>query len=510
MPRTVSQTINLQAVPEAVSKYITRIDGGGISIHDTQRQNLDYLQLTSNGIDIKQNNISIASFGANGARIGQNQKSHIEIDATSLKLKDLYNRPYVIFQDMWDETIEGTLVTEKFEGDGAISTFTLSLEPKHEASSQDGTSSIVSLYVDNQKIESGYSVLVSEQVGELYISDTPAAGSEIRVSYISTDSNTKYYTLGTRAEDNLCGVLSLASGLDVIASGHYSHAEGYKTIASGFTSHSEGNCTIANGYASHAEGTSTEAAGYSSHAEGYETAATRSYSHAQNLGTIAAKRCQTAIGRYNIEDISAPSFQKALIIGNGIADDTRSNALTVDWQGRIECGDYSGTLTSIFDIFYPVGSYYDTSDSSFDPNTSLGGTWSSEVIVDDEIVEQGTNSIWTYRKWKSGIAECWGRRDVTISLNNNYGGAYYATDEVSFPTGLFSAEPTVSASRQGRAGAGLIHISPYSVSSTKIEYFVANTNGVYNSAPIGIAINARGLWKTYSAPTTKYRWHRTA
>ena len=162
------------------------------------------------------------------------------------------------------------------------------------------------------------------------------------------------------------------------------------------------------------------------------------------------------------------------------------------------------------DAIYPVGSYYETSDTNFNPNTYFGGTWSSEQIKDDEIVEQGTNGIWTYRKWKSGIAECWGRRDITISLSNAYGGAYYGTDGVSFPTGLFSAEPTVSASRQGRAGAGLIHISPYAVSSSKIDYFITNTNASYPNAPLGISFEAKGLWKTYSAPTTKYRWHRTA
>ena len=26
----------------------------------------------------------------------------------------------------------------------------------------------------------------------------------------------------------------------------------------------------------------------------------------------------------------------------------------------------------------------------------------------DYIVEQGTSGIWTYRKWASGVAECWG------------------------------------------------------------------------------------------------------
>ena len=31
--------------------------------------------------------------------------------------------------------------------------------------------------------------------------------------------------------------------------------------------------------------------------------------------------------------------------------------------------------SQIFNIFYPVGSYYETSDTSFDPNVSWGGTW---------------------------------------------------------------------------------------------------------------------------------------
>ena len=29
-------------------------------------------------------------------------------------------------------------------------------------------------------------------------------------------------------------------------------------------------------------------------------------------------------------------------------------------------------------------------------------------LIADYVVEQGTDGIWTYRKWNSGIAECWG------------------------------------------------------------------------------------------------------
>lgn len=41
----------------------------------------------------------------------------------------------------------------------------------------------------------------------------------------------------------------------------------------------------------------------------------------------------------------------------------------------------------------------------------------------DRVVEQGTSGIWTYRKWNSGIAECWGYTAVpsaTYSANGGY------------------------------------------------------------------------------------------
>lgn len=32
-------------------------------------------------------------------------------------------------------------------------------------------------------------------------------------------------------------------------------------------------------------------------------------------------------------------------------------------------------VPDVIDLFYPIGSYYETSDTSFDPNTSWGGVW---------------------------------------------------------------------------------------------------------------------------------------
>lgn len=35
-------------------------------------------------------------------------------------------------------------------------------------------------------------------------------------------------------------------------------------------------------------------------------------------------------------------------------------------------------VSSLIDVFYPVGSYYETSDTTFDPNVSWGGTWAED------------------------------------------------------------------------------------------------------------------------------------
>lgn len=60
------------------------------------------------------------------------------------------------------------------------------------------------------------------------------------------------------------------------------------------------------------------------------------------------------------------------------------------------------TLTNLqdqlLDIFYPIGSYYETSDTSFDPNVTWGGTWVKDskgrvtVALDDSDTDFNTIS----------------------------------------------------------------------------------------------------------------------
>lgn len=156
---------------------------------------------------------------------------------------------------------------------------------------------------------------------------TAADGAEVFNDYMNNVATGNYSHAegsGTKA----IGDMSHVEGLTTVASGDYSHAEGWDTFASGSWSHAEGNSTNASGEASHAEGSSTTASADASHAEG--------------TGTIAASMYQHAQGKYNVEDTEG---KYAFIIGNGTSPAARSNALAVDWEGKI----YTNNSTTAFD-----------------------------------------------------------------------------------------------------------------------------------------------------------------
>ena len=179
-------------------------------------------------------------------------------------------------------------------------------------------------------------------------------------------SDAPYYTFGIRS--GTVGNYSMAEGSGTTASSFcshaegegttasqaWAHAEGYATTASYGSAHAEGANTTASREQAHAEGYNTTASGLASHAEGGNTTASVTHahaeggatfaggvnSHAQNTATKASSYSQTALGKYNVED-NADTY--AVIVGNGTADNARSNALTVDWSGNVEA---AGTITA--------------------------------------------------------------------------------------------------------------------------------------------------------------------
>ncbi len=249
---------------------------------------------------------------------------------------------------------------------------------------------------------------LSEDDNYLFIENVPDIGDV----YISTGRGSHAEGYRTYA----VGDYSHAEGYATEASAAYSHAEGISTKASGDYSHAEGGATKASVAYSHAEGCSTKASGSCSHAEGFETLAGGKNGHAEGKNTIcygsgshaegtyteANSDSQHAQGKYNIVDYAD---QYAHIVGNGTANNARSNAHTLDWDGNswyageVYVGSTSGTnidsgsvkLAKITDV--PTKTSDITNDSGFlteIPIASTSRVGGIKVGSNLSITEDGT------------------------------------------------------------------------------------------------------------------------
>ena len=152
------------------------------------------------------------------------------------------------------------------------------------------------------------------------------------------------------------GDASHAEGNYTCANNNYAHAEGNYTTAEGLWSHAEGRSTYAKGDNSHAEGYKATAYGSMSHAEGQETYAIGGLTHAEGRGTYAGYTCQHVGGKYN-NNKSTTLFE----IGNGTADNARSNAFEIYSDGKIS--QDNGTTKFKFTSNNGVKGYYDENDT---------------------------------------------------------------------------------------------------------------------------------------------------
>lgn len=208
---------------------------------------------------------------------------------------------------------------------------------------------------DGQTLGQPQTIQLPEEVGKTsvkgteYVIDGTTYTVGDNAEYFNNYSNNKAIGTNSHSEGEnttACGLGAHAEGLGTIALSAGSHAEGATTKASNYNSHAEGGLTIASGACSHAEGSQTQATGSDSHAEGSQTQATGNdshaeggattasgqYSHAEGFSTIASSNNQHVQGTYNISD---PNSTYSFIIGNGTADNARSNAFAIDWQGNI-------------------------------------------------------------------------------------------------------------------------------------------------------------------------------
>lgn len=301
-----SATIDVSALRvagEGATKYITTIDEGGIKVHNAGDET-NCTQITSNGVEIFQNNNSVASFGSSVV-IGSSS------DATIT---------------MTNDTIQGAGADDKFffrfAGDGGSDAVAYnSSKVLTEADNNMGVIGVrlqtPAFGTNSSNARATFSIRPKSSSGGM---STGVAFTEIPYGG-SSYSNTQTYTLGGVSYDFIVNhpinakyfgmsvqPASILESYDITLYVLFVNTEPAPTYVLG------GEC---------------EATGAYAYAEGYKCTASGDYSHAHGYGITTSNPHLTAFGQYN-EDYVNNVFE----VGNGGSDSNRKNAFAVDADNR--------------------------------------------------------------------------------------------------------------------------------------------------------------------------------
>lgn len=115
------------------------------------------------------------------------------------------------------------------------------------------------------------------------------------------------------------------------------------------------------------------------------------------------------------------------------------------------------------------------------------------VEPSDYVVAYGRSGEWTYRKWNSGISECWRQDSGRINHYTTWNGFNVFSGSADWPTGLFVANPIVTYSCYIGSGYAIAARGALST-TTQFKREAFGSDGGSN-LPFYIDIYAIGKWK---------------
>lgn len=114
----------------------------------------------------------------------------------------------------------------------------------------------------------------------------------------------------------------------------------------------------------------------------------------------------------------------------------------------------------------------------------------------DYVLEQGTSGIWTYRKWASGVAECWGEVTVNTAITEKLGTmAFTVTPYFAWPSGLFSTAPNNIYASSVTTAPLLPVARTAEGSSTRFRMYMLYPEPYADAINWVISVHAIGKWK---------------
>ena len=290
----------LDDASKVATSFITRVsESEGIKVHNADDLT-DYIQINSNGVDLVNDNVSIANFGES-ARVGKTDSSRFVMGADSLEAYDDNNEKY--FEVSANGITYGSdTVASTAYADGKASTA--------EANASKVATNFIETDSTGIKVHNANDSSNYTHIG--------SSGMDVRVS---GDSVAEFGSSARVGKSDDGHVLVRPDGLSLRLANASSAIAEYAYMgkgASGFNPHftfgfrdsgDKGNYSFVANFLNLAKGLASAAFGW---------------------GTIAAGQSQTAVGAWNAEDTSSK-----FIVGIGTNDTNRVNGLQVDGNGNL-------------------------------------------------------------------------------------------------------------------------------------------------------------------------------
>lgn len=126
------------------------------------------------------------------------------------------------------------------------------------------------------------------------------------------------------------------------------------------------------------------------------------------------------------------------------------------------------------------------------------GDW--RCVRGDFVVEEGASNGWTYRKWNSGVAECWKIHEFSTTINTAFGSLYCgnAAARVDYPFS-FTEKPVETVTLQSGATQAILYCeaSGYGVNgvSSSARYNVFRPGAMATAQTFYLSFHVIGKWK---------------
>lgn len=189
------------------------------------------------------------------------------------------------------------------------------------------------------------------------------------------------------------------------------------------------------------------------------------------------------------------AFEVPVYLNNGVEGDLKvSGDLWLKGSGN-----YGNT------IYFGDKSYVSISEATDDALTFKSAAINFDVlglsvygsVLSDFVVEQGTSNSWSYRKWNSGVAECWITNTISTSITTAWNSMYVgdtSSTQMSYPVS-FVSRPREMANLHAGSYAVWLYTRANNTSTQTGVYNLVRPTSVSGAITVYYDLYVIGKWK---------------